>query len=360
MALSASLAMSDSVTPFGAEAGGQAEARPQRAQGLAARAGLRVEHEADALELFVHDLLVEVDHGGQAERVGQAVVQPLLARQRVGERVARAQSLLERDGAHHRGLHHAAARRQVVAVGDGADQVLGAQLEAPQRDGVGHGVIAQRAVRLEAVGERVEPRGRRDAGGHRARELGIEQRRAGEQVRAEDDRLATRRGQRHHARATDLAAGAGGGGDGDDGRDVRADEAIAARGVVVVDQGAIVGDLERDELGRVERRAAPDRDDAPRLVRHVRLVRRDAVEHVLLDGVRVDLGEDLRGHAGLLEQRADALGDAHLDDARVAHDERALRADRLTGRPRRAGARSEDDGGREGPGHEAFAHARRA
>ena len=108
------------------------------------------------------------------------------------------------------------------------------------------------------------------------------------------------------------------------------------RRVVVVDERPVVGDLERDELARVERRAAADRDDA---AARVRLVGGDAVDDVLLDGVRVDAGEDGGRDAALLEQRAHALGDAHLDDARVAHDERARRADALRrGRPRCATA----------------------
>ena len=63
---------------------------------------------------------------------------------------------------------------EVVAVLDRARQVLRAELEAPERDGVGHRVIAERAVRLEAMRERVEAGGRGDARGHRAGELGIE------------------------------------------------------------------------------------------------------------------------------------------------------------------------------------------
>ena len=96
-------------------------------------------------------------------------MQALLARERVRERVARAEALLERDRAHHRRLHHAAARGEVVAVLDRAREVPRAELEPAERDGVGHRVIAERAVRLEAVRERVEAGRRGDARGHRAR-----------------------------------------------------------------------------------------------------------------------------------------------------------------------------------------------
>ena len=66
------------------------------------------------------------------------------------------------------------------------------------------------------------------------------------------------------------------------------DEAVAAGRVVVVDERAVVRRLERDELAGVERRAAADRDEQ---VRAVRVVRGDAVEDVLLDGVRIDAVE---------------------------------------------------------------------
>ena len=125
--------------------------------------------------------------------------------------------------------------------------------------------------------------------------------------------------------------------------------------VVVVDERPLVRDLERDELARVERRAAADRDDA---LRAVRPVRGDAVEHVLFDRVRVDLVEDRRRDAGRLEQAADALGDPHL--ARPRRRTRRGRAsapealDVVADGRHRAGA--EHDRRRERPGHERFAH----
>ena len=164
MALSASFGMSASVTPSAPQAvraarGALRSARRASPQRL--RRG--VEDGAHAVEPVVGHRLVELDDRGQAQRVGEAVVQALLARQRVRERVARAEALLERDGAHHRGLHHAAARLEVVAVLDGAREVLRAELEAAEGDGVGHRVVAERAVRLEAVRERVEAGRRGDA-----------------------------------------------------------------------------------------------------------------------------------------------------------------------------------------------------
>jgi hypothetical protein len=64
-------------------------------------------------------------------------------------------------------------------------------------------------------------------GRHRTRELGIEERDLGEEVRAEDDGLAPGRRERDDAGAPDLAAGPRRRRDGDDGRERRADEAVA-------------------------------------------------------------------------------------------------------------------------------------
>src|SRR5205823_512977 len=92
------------------------------------------EDRPDALELFVDDRIVELDDGGKAERVREAVMEPLFARERMRERVAGAEPFLERDGAHHGGFHHSAAGFQVVSVLDGADEVLRAKLETAKRD----------------------------------------------------------------------------------------------------------------------------------------------------------------------------------------------------------------------------------
>ena len=96
---------------------------------------------------------------------------------------------------------------------------------------------------------------------------------------------------------------------------------IAAGRVVEVDERAIVGRGEADQLRGVERGAAAHRDEQIGLRG---LERGDAVEDVLLDGVRVDLVEDRGRDPRLVERGRDALGEAELRDARVAHDERAL------------------------------------
>ena len=128
-------------------------------------------------------------------------------------------------------------------------------------------------------------------------------------------------------------------------------KSTAAGRVVVVDERALVRDLERDELARVERRAAADGDDAARAVR---AVRGDAVEHVLLDGVRVDLVEDGRRDAARLEQRRARARRSRPSTTPASHTTSARVAPRrLTcSATVRHGAGAEDDGRRKGPGHE--------
>ena len=81
----------------------------------------------------------------------------------------------------------------------------------------------------------------------------------------------------------------------------------------------------------------------------VRGERRDAVDDVLLDGVRVDVAEDRRGDAARLEERAHALGDARPSPRRRRTTTSARVAPmRFTwSRDGAHGARAEDDGGRE-------------
>src|SRR5690606_15084476 len=66
---------------------------------------------------------VELDDGGEAERVGEPVVDAELSAQRVRHRMAGAEALLEGDGAHHRRLEHRGARLDVVSVAEGSLEV---------------------------------------------------------------------------------------------------------------------------------------------------------------------------------------------------------------------------------------------
>src|SRR5580692_6891731 len=78
---------------LGPQAVGQPDALAERAHGVGASLGVRVEDGADALELRVDGGLVELDNRRQAERVGETVVQVLFARQRVRERMAGPEAL---------------------------------------------------------------------------------------------------------------------------------------------------------------------------------------------------------------------------------------------------------------------------
>ena len=69
----------------GAEAARHAQRRPELPQGATtpARAGVGAEDRAHASHALGHDLLVEVHDGRQAERVGQAVMDAELGRERL-------------------------------------------------------------------------------------------------------------------------------------------------------------------------------------------------------------------------------------------------------------------------------------
>jgi hypothetical protein len=113
---------------------------------------------------------------------------------------------------------------------------------------------------------------------------------------------------------------------------------------------ALVRHLQSDELSGVERRAAADGDDD---VRVVRSERRDAVDDVLLDRVRVDAVEDHRRDSAGLERLAHLLGDAGLHDACVGDDERTLLGEVLHVLGERGQrALSEHDLGGKAPGDE--------
>ena len=69
----------------------------------------------ELVELRRHRLVVPRQHGVDHQRVGQAVVQVADGAERVRAGMHRAEVLLERDRAHHRGHHHVGARLQVAS-----------------------------------------------------------------------------------------------------------------------------------------------------------------------------------------------------------------------------------------------------
>src|SRR5580704_1268163 len=154
------------------------------------------------------------------------------------------------------------------------------------------------------MGERVEARRGGDARRHRTCEDGVENGDLGEEVRTEDDGLPTCRRECDDAGAADFAPGSRRGWNGDDGRDIGADEGAPIDGIVVDGEGPIVRDLEGDELAGVEWRASSYRHHTARAMLSVR---RDALNDVLLDGIRVNAVEDPSCDTARLEQRPHAL-----------------------------------------------------
>ena len=85
---------------------------------------VQAERDADAAIKARFARGVEFHHERQAERVGQPVMQSAQRRERMRERMGRAEILLKRDRAHRRRDQHLAARIEVVAVAHRARQRL--------------------------------------------------------------------------------------------------------------------------------------------------------------------------------------------------------------------------------------------
>ena len=131
IALSASFGMSDFVTPSAREPVREADLLAERAERVREARRGQIDDATHALDAIRDGDVVELDDRREAERVREPVVEVLLARERMGERVADAEPLLERDRAHHRRLHHRAARDEIGAGLDGAREVLRARARCP-------------------------------------------------------------------------------------------------------------------------------------------------------------------------------------------------------------------------------------
>ena len=75
------------------------------------------------------------------------------------QRVCCTQILLERHTAHRSGDEHVAAGVDVLAVGDGGRQRVDDERDPLKRDAIAQRLEQRRSVRLDAVGEGVEPGG---------------------------------------------------------------------------------------------------------------------------------------------------------------------------------------------------------
>ena len=267
---------------------------------------------------------------------------------RVTQRMDRAEAFLKRRRTHAGGRHHVAARLQVAAVGVGAAQVLVDEAHPLQRDALAHGVVEGRAVGLQAVGQGVHPRARRDRLRHADGELGIGDHHHGQHLGVEDDLLHPRLGVGDDAGAPNLGPGARGGGNGDGGRDgVRIGAGPPVAHVLEVPDRAGLAGHEGDHLAQIQRRAAAEGDDA---VMAARAVGGDAGIEVLLGGIGVDLGEDRAAEPALIQNVESPLSHRQRRQAAVGHEERPLDVGvGAGGRQLRDAACAEADGGGIGP-----------
>ena len=206
-----------------------------------------------------------------------------------------AEPLLEGDRPHAGRRHHVTPGRKVPAVAIGHRQPFLDQAHGLQGDAVGHGMETGRRERLEAVGERVHPRRRRDPGRKRKGQRRIGDDDARHHLRVEDDLLgpgllakqhrgapglrprSRRRRHRHH-RGQALRIGAG---------PVIAD-------ILEVPGRAVLGDHEGHRLAGVNPAAAAKGDDA---VMAARAVGVDAGGDVAARRVGLDVREDANAEA---------------------------------------------------------------
>ncbi len=275
-----------------------------------------------------------------------------LRAERVREAVTGAEAFLECDRAHHRGLEHRAARGEVMAVVDGVLEVRRDEPDAFVGDGVGHGVVAEGAVGLDAVGERVHAGGGGGSRGHRLGHLGIQDGDVGHQAGREDDGLLLGGLDGDHAAASHLAPGACRGGDGDHRRHVARDLRVTTDRVVILRQRHRMRDGEAHELCDVERAPAPDADHQVRVGLAVGV---GGGEDLGLEWVRGDAVEDHALEARFLQERDQGIDEAGAADARIRDEEGAGAPEILgLGRQRVSGILAEEDAGGEAPdcGHE--------
>ena len=240
------------------------------------------------------------------------------------------------------------ARLQVVAVGVGAAEVLVDEAHPLQRDALPHRVVEGRTVGLQAVGQGVHPRTRRDRLRHADGELGVGDHHRWQHLGVEDDLLYVRGGVGDDAGAPDLRPGAGGGGDGDRGCDgVRIGTGPPVAHVLEVPDRAGLAGHEGDHLAEVERRPAAEGNDA---VMIACAKGGNAGIEVLLGGIGVDLGEDRAAEAARLQDVESGLRHRELGQAAIGHEQGSLDVGGgAGGRQFRDAARAEADGGGIGP-----------
>ena len=263
----------------------------------------------------------EAQHRRQHDGVGQPVRRVVQAAELVRDGVHVADvGARERHAGVRRRQRHALARVQVVALRVGARQVLEDRGDGGEREAVGRRRRPQADVGFDRMRQRIHPGGR----GHRRRQSRhqrrVERRHVGHDARVGDDELAVLRGVGDHRRHRHLRAGARR-------RRHGVDRHRAAPAAEVAGQRLrrlAVRSRERDDLRRVEHRAAADREHgvAALAAHHVQPALDDRDRRV-----GRDLVEDDEFAAGGRERLGQRREQAQLRDHRVGDDEDAAVAE---------------------------------
>ena len=262
---------------------------------------------------------VEREHLGQHHGESQPVGQPPAAADRVPEGVDETDTGpagLAEPGQMGRD-EQLGARLEVRAVGHRAGQPARDRPDHLEGEPFGERVRVARQERLDRMGHRVDPGrgGRRgwQPDGQRRIEDGPD----GTNGRVADVHLPSRDLVGHDPVRVRLGARAGGRRDGDE----RPTRPQVCPVVAEVEDVAAVRGVERDDLGRVHRRAATDGDDH-RVTKAEPVERRTAQLDRRRAGVRLDPGEQPDLDAGGLQDRPDPIDDARSSNAFVGDDER--------------------------------------
>ena len=189
---------------------------------------------------------------------------------------------------------------------------------------IAHCPCALGDVAFDGVGESVHTRRSREALGHGAHHIGIDDGDDGDIVHVDADHLAVLFRVRDDVVDGDFRRGACRRGNGDDGHALIFGGSDALERADIGEFG--VGDDDADRLSGIHRGAAADGDDA---VCTALLERFHARLHVLDRRVRLDLRIDLVSDARVFEDVGHLLGDAELQKVGVGADEALLKAPAL-------------------------------
>ena len=224
------------------------------------------------------------------------------------------QPLVEADAPEQRPHHQGPASLGVRPVEYGRLQAPGDVPQPLERDPVADRVLRRRQVALDAVREGIHTRPRGQLGGEASGQLGVADRDARQEVRAQDDRLAAGLREQDQCASARLAAGPRGGRDRDHRRQVGGDPIEAPGGEVVVGQSARVRDQQPHGLRRVDR-APPSQPD--HTVATPVVVDLEGGQDIPFGGVGVDLAEDGRR----FEAPDDLVDQARRHQAPVGDDQ---------------------------------------